>query len=572
MRGLRVFIVLVALVLGTVAAPAVTAASATTSVLVTLSPTAGSPAQASAELARQHGAKVTHVYAHALRGFAAEVPIERLGALARSRSVLRVEEDGPVTIAAETTQTKPTWGLDRIDQALRPLDGSYSYARAGAGVKAYIFDTGIRSSHVDLAGRVAAGWYDPVFAAKGTEDCNGHGTHVAGTVGGTTHGVAKSVTLVPVRVLDCNGSGSWSGVAAGLDWMVGQQQTSPGAAVANLSLSGGANSTVDDAVRRAIAQGVTVAVAAGNGDQFGRAVDACTVSPARVAPALTVSATDSGDTKPRWANIGPCVDLFAPGVSITSTWHTSTTATNTISGTSMAAPHVAGVAALLQTDGALAPEQLGAGIVGGATPGVVSSRGTGSPDLLLFSRLGVNAVGVTAPPENVPPVAHMDVSCTDLVCSFDASGSSDPDGTIASYQWVLGDGTTSTAKSFSHTYPLAGDYTVTLTVTDDGGAQSDAVEVVSVSANGGGQAPTCTGLSGLGASVTKAKGLSTVTLAWSGYAGAGSYLIVGTDGLETTVAAGTTSYRHEVGRGSGSASYTVTAYPDGACGQVTASW
>jgi aqualysin 1 len=209
-------------------------------------------------------------------------------------------------------------------------------------VNAYIIDTGIRLDHVEFTGRLIGG-FDAITSGGSANDCNGHGTHVAGTVGGTVYGVAKAVKLSPIRVLDCNGSGTTSGVIAGVDW-VAANHVKP--AVANMSLGGGASTALDDAVRNSIAAGVTYAVAAGNGDFIGRQQPACNYSPARVREALTVGATTSSDAKASWSNYGECVDLFAPGVSITSAWHTSNTATNTISGTSMASPHVAGVAAL----------------------------------------------------------------------------------------------------------------------------------------------------------------------------------------------------------------------------------
>ncbi len=232
---------------------------------------------------------------------------------------------------------------------------------------------------------MAATGFTAVNDRHGTNDCNGHGTHVAGTIGGTTYGVAKEVQLVPVRVLSCRGSGTWSGVIAGVDWVTGQRTANPGVPmVANMSLGGGANASVDAAVASSIAAGVTYAVAAGNDG-----VDACTRSPARVQAALTVGATGSADARASWSNVGPCLDVFAPGVGITSAWHTSNTATNTISGTSMASPHVAGVAALhLQGSPGAEPAAVGEVITSTATTGVVTSPGSGSPDLLLYSSPG----------------------------------------------------------------------------------------------------------------------------------------------------------------------------------------
>jgi serine protease len=565
MRAVRTYVLLAALVLGALAAtPTLVAAEGqTTPVLVTLSADAGAPAAVAARLASEHGATVSFVYQHALRGFAAEVPTASLEALARSPAVVRLEADGPVTIASEQVQTGPTWGLDRIDQRVLPLDGSYSYVRSGVGVRAYIVDTGIRSTHTELDGRVATGWYDPSFAAKTTEDCNGHGTHVAATVAGTAYGVGKAVTVVPVRVLDCSGGGSWSGVAAGLDWIVGQQRSlAAPPAVANLSLSGGANDTVDAALRSVIAEGVTVAVAAGNGNMAGRAVDACKVSPARVAEALTVSATNSSDTKPTWANIGPCVDLFAPGVSVTSAWYTSDTATNTISGTSMATPHVAGLAALLQSDGALSPEAVASTMVGGATPNVVVNAGTGSPNLLLYSRLGVNALDGTPPAENQPPVASFTVVCDGLACSFDGSGSTDVDGHVVSYAWTFGDGVAASGTPVAHTYAASGSYTVLLTVTDDDGATGSTSKVVTV--DDGGSVETITVVATLG---TKVRAMTPVTLTWNDPGP--SWTVARDGGYLTTVSQPEFS---ESLRGGGTVTYRVCRTGSSICGEVSVTY
>jgi len=272
------------------------------------------------------------------------------------------------------------WGLDRIDQHLLPLSTNYSYTSTGLGVTAYIIDTGIRFSHSEFAGRAVTG-FDAVDGGS-ADDCNGHGTHVSGTVGGTTYGVAKQVTLVAVRVLDCNGSGSTSGVIAGVDWVAGDH--APGTpAVANMSLGGGASRALDTAVSNSIADGVSYAIAAGNGNVFGFAKNACRTSPARVPEAMTVSATDITDTKPIWANYGDCVDWFAPGVGIKSAWNTSDTASNTISGTSMATPHTTGVAALyLQSHPSATPAEVRDALFAATTKGVVTKSRTTNNNLL----------------------------------------------------------------------------------------------------------------------------------------------------------------------------------------------
>ncbi len=344
-----------------------------------------------AELAR--GGSVHFRYRTALLGFAATLPAASLDGIRRNPNVEYVVPDGEATIT--TLQAGATWGIDRIDQRALPLSTTYTYLQTGAGVRAYILDTGIRGDHGQYAGRTAPG-YTAVSDGRGTEDCNGHGTHVAGTVGGTTYGVAKGVTIVPVRVLDCRGSGTWSGVIAGIDW-VAANAAKP--AVANMSLGGGANTAVDQAVNNAVAAGVVFGVAGGNDN-----ANACNYSPARAVDAITVGATTSSDARASYSNYGSCLDIFAPGSSITSAWYTSSTAINTISGTSMATPHVVGAAALvLGATPNATPAQVAATLTGTATPGVVTSAGTGSPNLLLYT------LGGTVEPPPVEPI-EVDVS------------------------------------------------------------------------------------------------------------------------------------------------------------------
>jgi subtilisin family serine protease len=319
------------------------------------------------------------VYSTVVQGFAARLTEQQLAAVRADPRVDYVEADQPMY--ATTTQSGATWGLDRIDQRNLPLSTTYSYTADGTGVNAYIIDTGIRFSHAEFGGRAVSG-FDAVDGGS-ADDCHGHGTHVAGTVGGSTYGVAKNVHLVAVRVLDCGGSGTTAGVIAGVDWVTANH-VSP--AVANMSLGGGASTTLDNAVANSIASGVTFALAAGNGNFLGIAVNACNSSPARVPSAITVGATDNADKKASFSNYGSCLDLFAPGVNITSSWYSSDTATNTISGTSMASPHVAGVAALyLQGNPSATPATVAGALVANATTGKVTSPGTGSPNRLLFT-------------------------------------------------------------------------------------------------------------------------------------------------------------------------------------------
>ncbi|WP_233625297.1 S8 family peptidase [Actinoplanes sp. ATCC 53533] len=331
-------------------------------------------------VAAEHDASVLHTYTKVFNGFAATMSARQARQVAADPDVAFVQPN-MVHRSSDTQTNPPSYGLDRIDQRNRPLNQAYTYNTNAANVHAYIIDTGIRTTHQDFGGRAVSG-FDAVDGGA-ADDCNGHGTHVAGTVGGSAHGVAKGVQLVAVRVLNCEGSGTTAQVVAGIDWVTANA-VEP--AVANMSLGGGADTALDNAVRASIASGVSYAIAAGNG-LFGLfALDACTQSPARVSTAITVSATNSSDAKPSWANRGTCVDVFAPGISITSTWATGDTATNTISGTSMAAPHVAGAAALyLATHPGDTPAQVHSAMISNATTGVVTSPGSGSPNRLLYT-------------------------------------------------------------------------------------------------------------------------------------------------------------------------------------------
>ncbi|HUE90231.1 MAG TPA: S8 family serine peptidase [Vicinamibacterales bacterium] len=446
-----------------------------------------------ATVAAAHAVRPDFVYTAALNGFAGAISEAARSGLLRDARVVRVEPDA--IVRAWTTQSNATWGIDRIDQRELPLSGTYTYNTAGSGVTAYIIDTGIRLTHQEFGSRATSG-FDAIDGGS-ADDCHGHGTHVAGTTGGTTYGVAKSVALVAVRVLDCSGSGTWSGVIAGVDWVTANA-TKP--AVANMSLGGSGNSSVDDAVRNSINSGVSYAVAAGNGNIAGIAQDACNYSPARVAEAMTIGATTKTDAKASWSNYGDCVDWFAPGVSITSAWSTADDATNTISGTSMASPHTAGVAALyLEANPLATAQQVRDALYAATTKGIVTSSSTANNHLLYSLVAGSST--------NSSPTSSFTYSCNGLTCGF-TDTSTDSDGTITAWSWSFGDGVSSTAQNPSHTYAASGTYTVSLTVTDDGGATGTSSQSVTVSSTASAITLSATGY--------KVKGQQKADLTWSG--------------------------------------------------------
>ncbi|WP_327039339.1 S8 family peptidase [Micromonospora maris] len=323
-------------------------------------------------LVKRYGGSVSDVFSAALTGFSAKMTAAQAARLAANPAVEYVEQDQKITLAA--TQSNPTWGLDRIDQRNRPLSGTFTYPNTATNVRAYIIDTGIRTTHGQFGGR--ATWGTNTVDSNNT-DCNGHGTHVAGTVGGSTYGVAKGVRLIAVKVLNCSGGGTTTSVVNGVNWVTANA-VKP--AVANMSLGGGASTSIDNAVANSIRAGISYAVAAGNSN-----ANACNYSPARTSTAITVGSTTSTDARSSFSNYGSCVHIFAPGSSVLSAYHTSNTATSTLSGTSMASPHVAGAAALvLSANPSWTPAQVKTYLVNNATTGVVTSPGSGSPNRLLF--------------------------------------------------------------------------------------------------------------------------------------------------------------------------------------------
>ncbi len=467
-------------------------------------------------LRARYGGTVKSTYRHALRGYEVSASEATAKRLAANPAVAYVQRNGVYHTTATQTPT-PSWGLDRIDQRALPLNNSFTYPTTASGVKAYIVDTGIRKTHTNFGGRAITG-FDAITAGGTADDCNGHGTHVSGTVGGSTYGVAKGVTLVAVRVLDCNGSGTTAQVVNGIDWVTGNHAAGQ-PAVANMSLGGGVDPTLDTSVANAIADGVTFGVAAGNDT----GANACNTSPARVPTAITVGSTTSTDARSSFSNIGTCLDIFAPGSSITSSWNTNDTATNTISGTSMATPHVVGAAALVVAQNpTFTPQQVRDYLVNNATSGVVTSPGTGSPNKLLFVVNGttpVNDFSVAVSPTSGSVVRGSSVSATVSTAttsgsaqavSFSASGL--PAGASATFTPTsVTSGGSSTLRISTTTSAVAGTYPLTIT-----GAGASATHTASytltITAGGGG---TCTSP---GQKLGNA-GFETGTTPWSSTAG-----------------------------------------------------
>jgi subtilisin family serine protease len=374
-------------------------------------------------LAGRHGAKLKHIYEAALKGMAIELPDTAVAALRQDPAVEYVEQNQVVRAIAEPiVQPGATAGLDRVDQRFLPLSGTYSYSVDGAGVRVYIIDTGINFDHSDFGGRAVLGidvsWTP---GPRDGVDCNGHGTHVAGTIGGTTYGVAKKVQLYAVRVLDCQGSGNLFTVLDGIEWVT-RNRVLP--AVANMSLGGGYSPAMNQAVTNSIAAGVIYAVAAGND-----AADACSYSPSSTPQALTVAASDQSDVFASFSNTGSCVDMEAPGVAITSDWIGSDNATNTISGTSMASPHVAGAAALyLSTNPGAGPDLVNVALTGNATQGVLTSVPAGTSNRLIYTGFLISNVWQQRAPLSMP---RRELALGAVNGAIYAIGGVKPSGTVA---------------------------------------------------------------------------------------------------------------------------------------------
>jgi subtilisin family serine protease len=426
--------------------------------------------------ASKAAAKVERRYVAALHGFAGTMSETAARRLAADPDVAYVAQNHTVHLLADQTNP-PSWGLDRIDQRDLPLNSDYHYDVTASNVTAYVIDTGIRVTHQTFGGRAV--WGTNTTGDGNNTDCNGHGTHVAGTIGGSQYGVAKGIHLVAVKVLDCSGSGSFAGVAQGIDYVTAQHAAGA-PAVANMSLGAqGSDTTTENAVRNSIADGVTYAIASGNSN-----ANACNFTPARVTEAITVNASDINDARASFSNFGTCTDIFAPGVNITSSWNTSDTATNTISGTSMATPHVAGGAALyLSANPSASPATVQQALKDNATLNHITNPGTGSPNRLLYTLSGVTGNPVVSNPGNRTSTVNVATSL-----QMTASGGTPP------YTWSAtglptGLSINSSTGLISGTPTVVGTYNVTVTAQDTGARTGSTSFTWTITSGGGCSSP-----------------------------------------------------------------------------------
>ena len=431
----------------------------------------------SQQLVRRHAGQLRYEYSRVIRGFSATLPPQAIEALSRNESVQRIELDRVVEVTEAPVVSTIPWGLDRVDQSKLPLDGRFSNSGTGAGVHAYIVDTGIRPSHVEFGSRVSTG-FSTIDDGHGFNDCHGHGTHVAGILAGATSGIARAVTIHPVRVFDCvGGGGTISSLVAGLDWVAANGER-PG--VVNMSLvTDTLSPALNEASEQLVSLGFVVAVASGNWSS-----NACDYSPASAPSVLTVGSTNRLDEQSPWSNFGTCVDIHAPGSAIRSAWFTSDTTYSVIGGTSMASPHVAGAAALyLQGHPSATPAEVASAIIGAASKDVLTELGAGSPNrMLMVTSLSSTPPSTPLPPvENTPPTASFTFTCRASRCTFDASSSTDNQGVVR-YTWNFGDAAlTSTSQTkTSHRYGKSGTFLVALIVTDDQGLSSGTARTVQV--------------------------------------------------------------------------------------------